>query len=147
MAQIAPLLLNKDLDLVKRCHSYEACHRPGLMYCSETWVQTEAISSSIKKTPRRVIKALRRTKGVTYKDRVTNKAVIKNTGLVDLDKLHLRSRLRWSGHVHRRENEHALKSKDHVSVPGKRPAIRPKNAGSIVLKKSEYFTDCLDRMA
>ena len=117
------------------------------MYCSETWVQTKAISSSIKKTPRRIINALRRTKGVTYEDRVTNKAVIENTGLVDLDKLYLRSRLRWSGYVLRRENDRALKSKDHVSVPGKRPAERPKNAGSIVLKKTEYFTDCLDRMA
>ena len=55
------------------------------MYCSETWVLTKVISSSLKSA---VMKAVRRVIGVTYKDRVTNEA-----GFIDLHKLHARSRL------------------------------------------------------
>ena len=49
------------------------------------------------------MKALRRITGVT------NVTVIKMTDLVDLHKLQGRLRLRWYGHVHRKENDHGLK--------------------------------------
>ena len=74
------------------------------MYFAETWTQTKA-SSTLK---RGNVKAPRRIIGLTYKDRVTNEAVLKMTGLVELDKLQVRLRLRLCGHVHRRENDHAL---------------------------------------
>ena len=48
------------------------------------------------------------------------------TGHVDLDKLQMRPRLRWFDHVHRRENDHAVKSTDHISDLGTRPAGRLK---------------------
>ena len=71
------------------------------------------------------MKARRRVARVTYRNRVADEKVIKRTGLVDLDKLQVRSRLRWNGHVYPRENDHALKSKDQVFQPGMRPAGRP----------------------
>ena len=82
------------------------------------------------------MKALRRITGITYNNRVFNEAAIKMTVLVDLDKLHVRSRLRWYGHVNGRENDNALQSRNHVSVPGKTPAGRPKNAGSVVFNET-----------
>ena len=72
------------------------------------------------------MKALPRITGVTHKDRVTNDAVNKMTSHVDLDKLQMHSRLRWLGDVQRRENDYTLKSRYHVSVPGTKPAGRPK---------------------
>ena len=127
--QIAPFSSNRDIDLITRCDIYGACIRSVLMYCSETWVQTKAKSSSFKSAD---MKALRRFTVVTYTDRVSNEAVIKKSGLADLDKLQVRSRLRWYSHVHERENDHARKLTDYFSVPGKRPAGRLDNAGSIV---------------
>ena len=67
------------------------------------------------------MKALYRIRGVTNKD-INQQRSFEMTGFVDLDKLQLR--LRWFGHVNRRENDYALKSADCVSVPGKRPAGR-----------------------
>ena len=82
------------------------------------------------------MKARRRITGVIYKDRVTNEAVSKTTGLVDLDKQQVRSRLRWYGHVHRRANDPVLKSTDHVSDPGKNTTGRPESARMIVLNET-----------
>ena len=48
------------------------------------------------------------------------------TSHVDLDKLQVHSRLRWLGNVQRSENNYTLKSRYHVSVPGTKPAGRPK---------------------
>ena len=93
-----------------------------MMYCSETWAQAKAIPSSLKSADNN---ALRTITEVTSKDRVTNGAVIKITGLIDLDKLQVRSRLRWFDHVHRTENDHALQSTDFFPVPRNRPAGRP----------------------
>ena len=77
--QIAPLLLNKDIELVTRCHIHGACLRPALMYCSETLEEAKTISSFFKSAD---LKALRRIIGVPFKDRFTNEAVIEMTGLV-----------------------------------------------------------------
>ena len=59
------------------------------MNCSETWAQAKARSGSLRSAD---MKAQHRISGFTYKEnlqesRVTNEAVIKMTGPVDLDKL------------------------------------------------------------
>ena len=58
------------------------------------------------------------------------------TGLVDQDKLQVRSRQRWFGHIHRRENDQAQKSTDQCFSPREKTAGWPKNAGENVLKET-----------
>ena len=102
------------------------------MYCSETWVQRKAISSSLKSAD---VKTVERITGVNYKNRVANKAVFKSIGPVDLDKIKVLSRLRWFDHVHRRENYHAVRLTDHVSKPGKRPEENSKKRWVYCVKR------------
>ena len=85
------------------------------MYCSKTWAQTKTISSSLKSAD---MKALRRITGETN-NKVTNVAVIKMTGLVDLNKLQGRSRLRSYGHVHRKKMTMRLNQQTRFQSQGK----------------------------
>ena len=119
------------------------------MFSSENWAQTKAISSSFKSAD---MKSLGRITGVTFKDRVTNDAVIKLTVLIDLFRPQARSRVRWFGQVQQRENDHALKSTVRVLVPRKRLAGRLKKRWIDCVKwklisLSLVHTYYLDRLA
>ena len=67
-----------------------------------------------------------RIKGVTLKDKVKSVDIRKELRVQDIKEKARESRLRWFGHVMRRESNNHLRQVMEMEVPGRRPRGRPK---------------------
>ena len=72
------------------------------------------------------MRMLRRIKGVTVKDKMKSEDIRKELGLGSIKSKARESRLRWFGHVHRKEQESNLRQVMDMEIPGRRPRGRPK---------------------
>ena len=64
--------------------------------------------------------------GVKLKDRVSNKELRERLGMVDITSLLQQNRLRWYGHVLRKDDNDWVKKCMEYEVVGFRPRGRPK---------------------
>ena len=121
--EISGLLLNKNIPILYRAKVYEACIRPVLLYSAETWALTQRMEEILKRCDN---KMLRFMAGVRWEDHLTNEEVAERCGLRRLDGKLTSHRLRWFGHVARREGEHPLREVMDLQVDGRRPVGRPR---------------------
>ena len=79
---------------------YKACVRSTLMYGAETWAMKAGVFQRLRVTERRM---LRMICGVMLKDMAESTVIASRVGVDDLEE-HLRQkRLRWFGHIVRRD--------------------------------------------
>ncbi len=71
------------------------------------------------------VRLLRYLMAIRWQDGISNEEVVRRTGLEGLEELLRKTRLRWFGHVRRRE-EHILRRALNFEVEGRRPPGRPK---------------------
>ena len=72
---------------------------------------------------------------VRWQDRVTNEEVRERCGVEDLKDRMRRTRLRWFGHVKRREENNILKRVYDLDIGGRRPVGRPKKTWRKVVEE------------
>ena len=85
---------------------YKACVRSVLMYGAETLEMKAGVFQRLRATERRM---LRMICGATLKDIVESTVIALRVGVDDLEE-HLRQkRLRWFGHIARRDEEVEIK--------------------------------------
>nr|XP_049705654.1 transposon TX1 uncharacterized 149 kDa protein [Helicoverpa armigera] len=93
---------NNKLTITTKILVYKTCVLNTLLYGSETW-------TTYSKQERRLnafhMRCLRAILGVTWKDRVTNEAVLSKTNCNSILATLKQRRLRWLGHVHRMDTE------------------------------------------
>ena len=94
-----------------------------MLYGAETWATTEAIERKINSSDQRM---LRHMASVRWEDRVSNDEVRRRCGVENIIDILRRSRLRWYGHVKRREDDHILRRALDMDVEGVRPRGRPR---------------------
>ena len=145
--EISGLLLNKGIPLKSRGAVYAACIRSVLMYGTETWSFTKRQEELIRSCDRRF---LRYIAGVRLSDRIPSEEIGRWCGLEQLDIEIRRRRLRWFGHVKRRDGGDCLGDVLRVEVPGSRPRGRPKkswmdNVKEDMRKLNLREDDALDR--
>jgi len=73
--------------------------------------------------------------GVKVKDRVPSKKLRERLGLDDIISVLQQSRLRWYGHVLRKEDSDCVKKCMEYEVEGARPRGRPKKTWTEVVQK------------
>ena len=94
---------------------YKACVCSVLTYGAETWAMKAGIFQRLRATERRM---LRMICGVTLKDMVESTVIASRVGVNDL-KEHLRQkRLRWFGHIVRRDEEVEIKKVFELKIEG-----------------------------
>ena len=76
--------------------------RPALLYAAETWVLTRKLESLLVRCDHRMLRCMAK---VRWQDRVSSEGV-QRCGVEDLEDRLRRARLRWFGHVKRREEGH-----------------------------------------
>ena len=103
--EISSLLTNRHVPLKSRGAAYSACIRSVLLYGSETWAMTKKTQDRIQACDRRM---LRYMAGVTLEDRVASEEVARRCGVKPVLTVVREGRLRWFGHVKRREKEGLL---------------------------------------
>ena len=78
---------------------------------------------------------LRWTSGLTLLDRVRNEDVRKRMGVATLAEKTRENRLRWYGHVLRREQSSVARRSLELTVAGKRPPGKPKQRWLDTIRK------------
>ena len=89
---------NTALTIKTKCRIYHACVISVLLYCCETWTTYRRHEKRLNAFHMR---CLRRILGVSWRDHVSNEAVLEATGSSSLFSILKTRRLRWLGHVHR----------------------------------------------
>ena len=93
-----------------------------LTYGEETWAMKAGVFQRLRATERRM---LRMICGVTSKDMVESKVIALRVGVDNLEE-HLRQkRLRWFGHIARRDEEVEIKKVFELKIEGRRKRGRP----------------------
>ena len=92
------------------------------MYGAETWAVKKAHEKKLDVAEMRM---LRWMSGVTKMDRIRNERIRGTTKVGEISKKVQESRLKWYGHVSRREDEYVGKRVMVMEVPGKRRRGRP----------------------
>ena len=107
---------------------YKTVVRPAMVYGAETW---EVKKAHEKKLDVAEMRMLRWMSGVTKMDRIRNESIRGTTKVGEISKKVQESRLKWYGHVSRREDEYVGKRVMGMEVPGKIRRGRPKRCGWI----------------
>ena len=71
---------------------------------------------------------------VSLKDRLTSKELRENLQIENIVEVVRRARLRWFGHVERKDDEDWVKRTTRLEIEGSRPAGRPKKKGNETVK-------------
>ena len=121
--EITGLLCNKRIPLKSRSSIYDACVRSVMLYGSETWPLTQRLEKVIVSCDRRM---LRYMAGVRLQDHIPSEVVAGRCGLRQISDVLRTKRLRWYGHVRRREDGEPLATVRDWTVEGRRPRGRPR---------------------
>ena len=130
--EISSLLCNRGIPLKHRTRVYESCIHSVMTYGSESWSMTGKLESLLQLCDRRMLRSMAR---LSLRDRVPSSEVLTRCGLKDIAVVMKRNRLRWYGHVMRREEGDPLKTVREVTAPGSRPRGRPKKTWSATVKE------------
>ena len=123
--EISGLLCNKNIPLKSRGGVYSACIRSVMLYGTETWSITKRQEQVLVSCDRRLQRYMA---GVRLTDRVSSEEVAAWCGLEQLETEIRRRRLRWFGHVKRREVGDCLGDVLRMEVDGARPRGRPRKS-------------------
>ena len=115
--QLVPLLTNKDVSLIMTGRLYSSCVRSS-MHGSETWNIRKENVVALQRAEMRMVKWMC---GVKLKDRFPSKELRERLGIDDIALVSQQNRLRWYGHVLRKEDDDCVKKCIVYEVEGPRP--------------------------
>lgn len=125
------VLCDRRIPIRLKGKFYKTVVRPAMMYGSECWAIDKTMERKMSVAEMRM---LRWMSGVTRKDRIRNEYIRGSIGVAPIIDKMRENRLRWLGHVLRRENTEAVSVTRNMSVDGKRGRGRPKKRWCEVLK-------------
>ena len=121
--KVSGIVCDRKLSAKIKGKMYRSVIRPAMLYEVETVATTE---KQLGKMEVAELKMVRRAIGVTSKDKTKNEYVRGTAKIAKLgDKLR-GTRLRWCGHVKRREEGYVGKRMVKMAIPGKRRRRRSK---------------------
>ena len=100
--ELSGLLIGKGMSLKSKGIIYTTCIRPAMLYGSETW-PTKIEIEDIRKIQRSEMRMLRWMTGVSLSERKSNECVRSMLTIDDNAEVMQSNRLRWFGHVERRD--------------------------------------------
>ena len=117
------VLLQKKVSLKLKGWLYAVTIRSALLYSAETWALR---LEEIRALERTQMSMLRWMAGIRMCERRKNEDIRKAFGLEPISDVIRRIRLRWFGHVYRREPEHLTRACQAVDIEGHVPRGRPR---------------------
>ena len=110
------ILCDRRISLRVKGKVYKTVVRPAIMYGAETWAVKKAHENKLYVAEMRM---LRWMSGVTKLDRIRNERIRGTTKVGEISKKVQESRLKWYGHVLRREDEYVGNRVMAMEVRGK----------------------------
>ena len=132
--QLSGVLVGKQgLSLMQRGKIYQCCVRPVLLYCCETWELTVANEMRLRWVELRMIRMMCRVRLV---DRVSTDVLRGKVGVVvTMEDFLIQRRLRWYGHVIRRDISSQIREVMEHEMPWKGKKGRPRKSWEECIKK------------
>ena len=121
--EVNGVINNSRMPLKLKLKVYESMVRPAIMYGSECWTLRKKEEQLLERTEMRM---LRRILGVTLRDKIRNEEIRRRTRVTSIVKKVKIGRLRWFGHVVRREDYQVVKRAWKEPVRGSRGRGRPR---------------------
>jgi len=103
---LVPLLTNRDISLIRRGRLYSNCVRSSMLHGSETWPVRKENEVALQRAE---IKMVRWMCNIKVKDRVPSQELRERLGIDDIILILQQNRLRWYGHVLRKEDTNWVK--------------------------------------
>ena len=121
--KVSGVLCDRRIGIKLKGKVYKTVVRPAMMYGAETW--------AIKKTEEKrmdvaEMRMLRWMCGVTRRDRIRNELIRGTTKVREISDKIQESRLRWYGHIMRRDEQYVGKRVMEMNIPGRRKRGRPR---------------------
>jgi hypothetical protein len=104
--KLTPILMQKDLSLKIKGWMYKVGVRSTLLYGVETWPMTTETLNKLEGTQMRM---LRWMAGISRLEKRTNESIRRAFGVESIEQITRKARLRWFGHVERREENHVTR--------------------------------------
>ena len=121
--RVSRVICNKRLPARVKGKVYSSVIRPAMVYGLETVAVTK---KQVEEMEVAEMKMLRFTMGVTRKDKIRNEHIRSTVKVERLGMKMREGRLRWYGHVMRRDQEYVGRKIMEMELPGKRRRGRPK---------------------
>ena len=121
--ELAPILTLRGASLKLKGKVYGSCVRSCMLYGSETWPMKKEHEAMLERTEMRMIRWMC---GVTLRDRQTSSELRERMGVDPVSEVIRRNRLRWFGHVERKEDTDWVKKCMGMQVGGNRSRGRPR---------------------
>ena len=117
------MLTNKKVALRLKDRVYIACVQSPMLYGSETWAANTEHVARLSRAEMRMVKCMC---GVSLRERKTNAKLSKSLGIKDIDEVMRWSRLRWEGHVLRKDKDEWVRRSMEMVIEDKRGVGRPR---------------------
>ena len=133
------LLNSKRFSLKMKGMIYWSCVRSAMLYGSETWCLRENEMEILRRTERAMVRAMCGAKLMEKKRTgdLMEMLELKET-MVQMAKA---NRVRWYGHVLRRDDGHVLRKALEFEVKGKRKHGRPRKTWKMQVEKESRSVD------
>ena len=130
--KLTGLLIGKGMSLRWKGIIYTTCIWPAMLYGSEIWPTK---IEDIRKMQRSEMRMLRWMTGVSLSERKSNECVRSMLAIDDIGEVMWQNRLRWFGHVERRDELCWIKRIETLQVDGDGMKDRPRKRWREVLKE------------
>ena len=120
--ELGAILCMRGASLRMKGVVYKACVHSMLMYGAETWAMKAGVFQRLQATMRRMLRMICR---VTMKDMVESTVIALSVGVDDSEEQLRQKRLRWFGHIVRRDEEVEIKKVLELKIDGWRKRGRP----------------------
>ena len=130
--RVSGVICNRRLPARVKGKVYSLVVRPAMVYGLETVAVTKKQMEEMEVAE---MKMLRFAMGVTRKDKIRNKHIRSTVKVEQLGMKMREGRLRWYGHVMRRDQEYLGRKMMEMELPGKRRRGRPKRIFLDVVKE------------
>ena len=120
--EFRPLLKQKHVSEKLKGRLYASGVRTSMIYASETWALRKEDLMRLVRTERQMIRAMC---GVTVRDKIKSVDGLSRLGIESVETIIRRNRLRWYGHVARKEEDDWTKKCMYFDIGGKNPRGRP----------------------
>jgi hypothetical protein len=144
--ELQPILTAKYVSCKTKGFLYTACVRSVMIYGAETWSMTKGISDLLNRAEMRMVRWMC---GVSLLDHIRSEDLRHRMGILDIGEMLRRARLRWFGHVMRKDDYDAVKKCMDLEVEGTAPRGPRKTWRKTVEEdmklKGLKVEDCADR--
>lgn len=131
----------KEVTKKTKLTIYKTIYQPTLLFGCEAWVLTQKQKSKIQAME---MKYLRRTKGITRRDRIRNTEIRAELGVAPVQEKIEEKQLQWLGHLIRMDNDRQVKQVWEARSSSKRARGRPRESwnnavGKILKRKGQTW--------